>query len=140
MAAIYQWFIEGEVLLTTPPYAYEFKESLQPTASVENVEIIQWPIDGLVLDNFGLESAELVPVLIDTAIPEDGLLLTNWALESVELIDVLLDINPGIDDLILNNWALESAELLDILIRAQALDQDIQTSVAVEEITYVPNP
>jgi hypothetical protein len=138
MAAIYQWFIEGEVLLTTTLYPYEDEIEVFPELEVESVLLYEWPKDTLTFSGAQLVSAEIVPTLIETT-GQDAVELNSYDLVNGEVLDILQDLDPGQDTLTVSAGFVD-AELIDILIRAKSPEETINTTIAVEEIIYAPDP
>jgi hypothetical protein len=140
MAAIYQWFVGGRLILTTEPYPYEFEETLQ-TGLEGPVEVIyrQWPIDTVEHTSVEVLGGELIPIRLDMPAVNDTVEHTPVSLIGGELINIRLDLEPVNSTVEHTPVELLGGEILDILIRAQGSEIDLETSLSVEEIIYEPN-
>lgn len=133
MAAIYQWFQEIEVVLTTPPYPVEVDNSLQ--LSMDLTGFWDWEVvQDLGEQTFSFNGGERLDVLI-TLPPEYDYSESTFGFIGGERLDVLLALPPEYD-YSESTFGFIGGERIDYLIYAYSPPQNLVMSMDIDPDSF----
>jgi len=123
MAAIYMWFEDEEVIVTTPPYPIEIVEGLHFSgAELRNIRMDPVPEDAYQTTMLAL-SGEVKDILLVAPVEDDAYQTTFTAL-SGEVKDILI-IAPAEDDAYQTTFTALTGEVRDAIVEAWMPDEGL---------------
>lgn len=129
MAAIYMWFDNEEMVLTTTLYPVEVEDNLQLNVSLSSGSLEPIPLDEVDV-SYSIGSISVDEILL-TAPPVDDDADVSYALSGIEVKTVLLSASP-VDDDADASYNIVNVEVLSKLVIADTPDEELQLACSID--------
>lgn len=135
MAAIYMWFEDEEVIVTTTPYPIEIVEGINIGATMLSIRMDPIPVDAYQTTFLAL-SGEVKDVLLTAPIEDDAYLTTFTAL-SGDVKDILI-IAPTEDDAYSTTFTALTGTVRDAIVETWMPDEGLHFGCTLLSISMTP--
>lgn len=116
MAAIYQWFVNKAVTVTTTPYPIEVIEGVEFAGDLDSFNARDIWLDEIT-SAWSMETASM-RVLLKSYGPDTDEITTTWSMETASMRQLLKTHGPDTDE-ITTGWSMETASMVFKLISTQ---------------------